>query len=199
MSDATLVSRLPLEPGCASVQVAVLLGCLSDLHAQLDAIAAELTRTQFAWQPGERAPGAAGTGRNTLGMLFAHIAVAETHIGQVGLRAEPAGHVQDVLGIQEDDDGLPLAAGAAAPTVLADRDADFFRDLLARAIAHTRSVARPLTDADLDCDVLRPRRPDGTQRALQKRWALFHIVEHTAQHLGQITHLRNQAHAAGIV
>lgn len=198
MSDRIIASRLPLEPGCASPQVAVLLASLVDLHEQIAALARELTPTQLAWQPGERITGAAGTGRNSMGMLLAHIAVAETHVTQVGLLGEPAGHVQDVLGIVEDDDGLPLPAGGAPPAALAGRDAAFHLALLDRALAHTRVVAKRLTDAELEVDVVRPPRPDGTQRVLQKRWALFHIVEHTAQHLGQLTSLRSQLRAAGI-
>lgn len=198
MSEAARISRLPLEPGCASVQVAVLLSMLADLHAQLTGLAQELSPAQLAWQPGQRAAGAAGTGRNTIGMLLAHIAVAETQVTQVGLLGEPAGHVQDVIGIREEDDGLPLVAGGAPPAALAGRDVAFYCDLLSRALAHTRAAAMPLTDADLEIDVVRPRRPDGSQRVLQKRWALFHAVEHAAQHLGQIAHLRAQLREASV-
>lgn len=198
MNAKVVASHLPLAQGCASVQAAVLLAALHDLHRQLDELAAGLSVPQLEWQPGERLDAAVGTGRNTMGMLLAHIAVAETHLAQVGLMGERDGHVQDVIGITVEDEGMPLAAGAPPAAAMAGRDAAFFRAMLASSLMHLTAAATSLTDADLDFVVRRPPRPDGTQRVFDRRWVLFHAVEHAAQHLGQLTSIRNQAKAAGI-
>jgi len=60
------------------------------------------------------------------------------------------------------------------------------RSLLARASAHTRTAAAKLSDDDLDRQVVRPPRPDGTRRVFNVRWVLYHMIEHTAGHFGQI-------------
>ncbi len=198
MSGRIVASHLPLAGECASMQAAVLLAGLRDLHRQLDELAAGLSPAQLEWQPGVRPAGAAGTGRNTMGMLLAHIAVAETHLTQVGLKGDRDGHVQDVIGISVEDEGMPVPPGGGPAPALAGRDAAFFRAMLDRSLAHLTAAVTPLTDADLDVVVRRPPRPDGTQRVFDRRWVLFHAVEHAAQHLGQLTSLRNQATAAGI-
>ena len=199
MNARVVASRLPLAGDCASVQAAVLLAALHDLHRQLDELAAGLSVSQLEWQPGERAAGAAGTGRNSMGMLLAHIAVAETHLTQVGLSGDADGHVQDVIGITVEDEGMPLEAGAPPAPALAGRDAASYRSMLERSLAHITAAAMPLTDADLATEVRRPPRPDGTQRVFDKRWVLYHAVEHAAQHLGQLTSLRTQARVAGVL
>jgi hypothetical protein len=123
---------------------------------------------------------------NTIGMLLAHVAVAEVNLVQVGLLAEPAGHVEDVLGIGPDDDGLPLPPAGAPPAVLTGLGLPFYEDLLARAAAHTRAALAAIPDAALDEDVVRPPRPDGSRRVFTRRWILFHLLEHAAGHLGQV-------------
>lgn len=199
MSARVIATRLPLAEGCASVQVAVLLAAVRDLHRQLAEIAARLTPAQLEWQPGVREAGAAGTGRNTLGMLLAHIAVAETHLTQVGFLGDRDGHVEDVIGITVEDEGMPVPPGGGPAPALAGRDAAFFISMLERSLAHLSAAVSKLTDADLATDVVRPVRPDGSQRVFDKRWVLFHAVEHAAQHLGQISSIVHQAKAAGVI
>lgn len=171
-------SRIVPVEGFRSREVAVKMAELAAVHELLRDATRGLDPAQLERRP---APG-----RNTIGMLLAHVAVAETHMGQVGLRAEANGHVQDVLGIREEDDGMPMSAGGAPPAALAGRDRDFFLDLLARAQAHSRAAGEPIADADLATDIVRPVRPDGTQRVFDRRWILFHMVEHAALHHGQI-------------
>jgi uncharacterized damage-inducible protein DinB len=175
-------TRIVPAPGCRSREVAVKVSEIAAVHALLREASEGLTPAELERQP---APG-----RNTLGMLLAHVAVAETHLGQVGLLAERDGHVHDVLGIGAEDDGLPLAAGAAPPAALAGRDLAFFHDLLERAHAHTRQACAGLEDADLAASIVRPPRPDGTERVFDRRYILFHMVEHAALHLGQLRALR---------
>lgn len=169
-------------PGCRSAGVALLLAQLHDLHTRLLDATRELGVAALGWQP---APGV-----NTIGMLLAHIAVAETHITQVGVLGEKDGHEQDVIGIGGDDDGMPLAADAAPPAVLHGRDVAFFHVMLDRSLVYAVRAAIGLTDADLDRRVERTR-PDGAQRVLNVRWVLHHVVEHLAAHYGQVLLLRH--------
>jgi hypothetical protein len=133
---------------------------------------------------------------NTIGMLLAHIAYAEVHLGQVGLRGETTGHARDVIGIGEEEEGLPLPPGARPPAALEGRPLEFFDDLLLRARAHTRAVAAALEPADLERVVTRPR-SDGSQRVFNVSWVLYHILEHEAGHRGQINLLRHLLRARG--
>lgn len=178
------VTRLAPPRGYASTHVASCVAGLEELRTRLLAAVRELTPAQLAWQP---RPGA-----NTIGMLLAHVAVAETHLGQVGLLGERDGHVHDVLGITVEDEGLPLAAGAPPAPALDARDVAFFADLLARSGAHTRAAAAGLAEGVLDADIVRPARADGTHRIFTRRWVLFHMIEHAAGHLGQVQVLLNQ-------
>ena len=177
------------EPGFASATAALNLAEIADIHRKLERAARELSSEALAWQP---APGA-----NTIGMLLAHIAINEAHLGQVGLRAERDGHVADVIGIGPDDDGLPIEDfGGRPPQGLAGKPAAFFLDLLARALTHTRDAARPVGETLLGEEVVRPPRPDGSVRVFDRRWVLHHMVEHAAQHLGQIHVLKRLWKAA---
>lgn len=178
------VTRLAPPPGYASTHVATCVAGLDELRSRLIDAVRELTPAEIAWQP---RPGA-----NTIGMLLAHIAVAETHLGQVGLLGERDGHVHDVIGITVEDEGLPLAPGAPPSPALGGRTPAFFADLLARSGAHTRAAARGLADDVLDTDIVRPARADGTHRIFTRRWVLFHMIEHAAGHLGQVQALRRQ-------
>lgn len=177
------------EPGVASPMVALKLAELADVHRQLERAVRELPPEAFAWQP---APGS-----NTIGMLLAHITLSEVHLGQVGLRGERDGHVADVLGLGPDDDGMPLERfGGRPPAALDGKPAAFFLDLLARSLTHTRDAAHTLRDAALGDEIVRPPRPDGSVRVFDRRWILHHLVEHAAQHLGQVNTLRRQWRAA---
>lgn len=188
MSGARIESRIVPEAGCRSAEVALKLAEIADMHAQLARAAHGLTAAQLGWQP---APG-----RNTLGMLLAHIAVAEVHLGFVVLKGERDSDIASVLGIHMDDDGMPLPAEGGPPAALAGRDAAFFVDLLDRALEHTRTAARGLEDEALTATIERPPRADGSVRVFDRRWGLYHLVEHAAQHLGQIQVLKPAAIAA---
>ncbi len=184
MSDPRRVeSRIVPAAGFRSHEVAVKVAEIVAVHDLVREAAQGLTPEQLGRQ--------SAPGRNTLGMLLAHIAVAETHLGQIGLVGDPSGHVQDVLGIREDDDGLPLPADGSPPAALEGRDLAFFMDLIARAEAHTSAACEGLTDEVLSHEIVRPPRPDGTQRVFDRRWILLHMVEHAASHLGQIRVLRS--------
>lgn len=178
-------SRIVPARGYHSAEVALKVAEIAEVHDQIVRAASSLTPAQLAWQP---APG-----HNTLGMLLAHIAVAEVHIAFVVLKGERDSRVHDVLGIDADDDGMPLPPGGTPPAVLDGKPWAFFDDLLERALAHTRQACLALDDSVLGVEIVRPPRPDGSVRVFDRRWGLHHLVEHAAQHLGQIQVLKRRA------
>ncbi len=179
---ARIETLLAAPPGFASASVARFMWQLDAQRAALLDDTRALDPQTLAWQP---APG-----MNTIGMLLAHIGYAEAHLVQVGLEGAVTGHAHDVVGITEAEEGLPLAAGAPPSPALAGRDIAFFHALLARARRRTHEVAAPLTDADLERQVVRPR-PDGSERVFNLGWLLYHLVEHEAGHRAQINLLRH--------
>jgi len=179
----TLTTRLETPAGYRSSEVARFIWQLDEQRRRLIEDTRGLTIAELEWQP---APG-----MNTIGMLLAHIAFAETHLGQVGLAGEAAGHAHEVIGISEEDEGLPLMAGAPPPPALMGKDLAFFDDALESARAHTHRVAKPLADEDLLTEIVRPPRPDGTRRVFNKGWVLYHMLEHEAGHHAQINLLRH--------
>jgi uncharacterized damage-inducible protein DinB len=142
----------------------------------------DITPQELEWQP-ER-------GTNTIGMLLAHNAVAETLWTQVALLGMKEFDCTIPLGIDCDDDGLPIAPGAEPPANLEGKPLAYYEDLLARARAYFKEAAIRLTDADMEKEVVR-RRDDGSQRTFNLRWALYHMHEHFAGHRGQIQSLRH--------
>lgn len=181
--SAKLETLLDTPAGFRSREVARFFWQLEERRRALIEDTRALTPGELGWQ--------VSPGMNTIGMLLAHIAYAETHLIQVGVLGEPTGHAQDVIGISEVDEGLPLAVDAVPPAALDGRDLAFFDDLLARARAHTHRALEPLVDADVERRVVRPPRPDGTGRVFNVGWVLYHLIEHEAGHHGQINLLRH--------
>ncbi len=177
-----LITRLSTLGGFRSREIARFLWQLDEQSRRLTGDTRGLTPADLEWQ--------CAPGMNTIGMLLAHIAVAEVHLTQVGLLAEATGHTRDVIGIGDEEEGLPLAPEALPSPALGGRSLDYFDDLLKRARAHTHQVARRLADDDLDVDVVRPR-PTGGRRLFNKGWVLYHMLEHEAGHHAQINLLRH--------
>jgi uncharacterized damage-inducible protein DinB len=147
----------------------------------------DLTRDELAWQP---APG-----MNTIGMLLAHIALAEVYWMDRGVRGVEPTTEGEVLGIGLDDDGIPLAPRGAPPAALQGKDVGFFNGLLVKARAHTHRVAAALTDQDMEREFERRRRPPAGSCTHNVRWVFYHVLEHLAGHYGQILMLRHMYRA----
>jgi hypothetical protein len=177
-------TTLVTPDGFRSREVARFVWMLDEQRRLLVTDTRGLTVADLEWQP--------GPGRNTIGMLLAHVAQVEVHLAQVGLLGEASGHTADVIGLGESDVAMPLPAGAGAAAALAGKDLAYYDDVLARARAHTTRVARDLGDDDLATEIVRPPRPDGTRRVFDRAWVLYHLIEHEAQHRGQINLLRHQ-------
>jgi uncharacterized damage-inducible protein DinB len=186
MSD--LLRDLPIPPGYRSREVSLFVAQMEDQSRRLRARTRDLTSEELAWQ--------SQPGMNTIGMLLAHIAIVEAYWMQTGPLGRTSFDALGVLGINEDDDGMPLADNAGPPQILAGRDLAFFDDLLARAREFTHLHATLLTDADLDrrAELIRS---DGSRQIYTVRWVLYHMLEHLAGHFGQILLLRHTFRVAG--
>jgi uncharacterized damage-inducible protein DinB len=159
------------------------------LAAQLDDQSRLLTqrlagagRELLEWQP--------RPGINTIGMLLAHLAVAEAYwIGAVlsggpKERQEANRIVSEIAGIALDDDPLPIAPGGGHPALLAGYPLDRYLALLERTRAHTHRCLQGWSDARLDEVVHSAGRPS------TRAWAGYHLLEHFAQHAGQVALLQ---------
>lgn len=175
-------TRLVTPEGFRSVRVGQFMWQLDEQRRALRSLVSGADRDELGWQP---APG-----MNTIGMLLAHVAYAEAHLGQVGLLSESHGHAQDVIGFTEQEEGLPLAPGAPPSPAFDGKDLGYFEAALDAARAHTRRIAAELEDADLEREVHRTR-PDGTQRVFNVAWVFYHLLEHESGHRGQIALLRH--------
>ena len=172
---------LEAPSGYRSRDVALFLAQLDDQNRRLIRDLDGITPRELAWQP---APG-----MNTIGMLLAHIAIVEAFWVQIGLVVAPF-DCPAVLGIGEDDDGMPLADAGTPPVALAGKDASFYLGLLERARAHTKKQTAGLEEADL-AQMVRRRRRSGIEEEFNKRWVLYHVLEHEAGHYGQVLLLRH--------
>jgi len=171
---------LELPSGYRSSAVARAVWQLDDQSRRLKAATAALRPAALEWQP---APGF-----STLGMLLAHVAVAEAHMTAVLLEGREHSDVASVIGIRMEDDGMPLPSDGHPPAALANQGIEFFHSMLERARQRTRRVAQELTDADLDRRIVR-HLEDGTTRIYNVDWALYHLVEHIAGHHAQVLQL----------
>jgi len=157
---------------------------LDDQLRRLREVTRDLTPDDLMWQP---APG-----MNTIGMLLTHLAIVEVYWTKVIIEGDKSGSIQGVLGIGEDDDGMPVAAGAPSFPLLNGKSIAFYDDLLDRARNYIKQATKDRPDEDMDREVVRER-PDGSQRLLNVRWYYYHVLEHFAGHFGQILlllHLR---------
>jgi uncharacterized damage-inducible protein DinB len=178
-------NRYALEPpaGFRSREAALFVAELDDQSLRLVADTGELGPTALEWQP--------ALGQNTIGMLLAHVAYWEVFWTRLVLEDRPMPvEVRDVLGVDRGDIGTPLPVDGRPPVGLAGKDIAYFHALLTRARSHTCEIARDLTDADLEREVIR-QRPDGSQNTIMVRWALYHVLEHQAAHYGQVNLLKH--------
>jgi uncharacterized damage-inducible protein DinB len=149
---------------------------LLDQHRQLEATIAN-PGLDLEWQP---APG-----RNSIGMLVAHNAIVEVWwldavARDAATRADAEARVRARLGIGSDDDGMPAVAGSAHPAALRGFTVAQYVDLLAKARASTAACLATWRDADLE------RLHRAGTRSVTRGWILYHVLEHFAQHAGQV-------------
>ena len=165
----------------SQAMVGVMAAGLDDQSERLRAAVAGLGVEHLEWQ--ER------PGRNTVGMLLAHLAGAEIgwfHIVCNGLSEEEGARVlTERLGrdLASDRGGMPLPPDGAHPQSLQGIDLDGYLELLTRARRATNEVLTTWHDASLDTTVA------FGPLTVSHRWVLYHVLEHFAAHFGQITAL----------
>ena len=161
--------------------VGVMAASFDDQSRRLRETVAGLGVEHLEWQ--ER------PGRNTIGMLMAHLAGAEIgwfYIVCAGLSDDDGKRViHERLGIDlgSDRGGMPLPADGVHPASLKERDLEGYFDLLACARRSTHERLMTWNDASLDTTST-----FGTM-TVSHRWVLYHILEHFAAHYGQILSL----------
>lgn len=180
MPERLLAVPSVFDPHSQAV-VGVMAASFDDQSRRLRDTVAGLGVEHLEWQ--ER------LGRNTIGMLMAHLAGTEIgwfHIICRGLsEADGDRVVNERLGIDlaTGMGGMPLPADGGHPVNLKGRDLEGYFDLLARARSATYEVITTWQDASLDTTVaFGPMTPS-------HRWVLYHILEHFAAHYGQILSL----------
>ena len=180
---ATVTKSLihPLQ-GYRCREAASFISQMDDMSRRLGEAVQGITPEELEWQ--------SAPGMNTVGMLLAHIAIAEVSWGEIILHGIETVETESVLGIRQDEDGEPLAEGAPAPPNLKGKSLAYYEGLLSKARAYFKEGAAKLSDADLDREITRTR-PDGSQRILNVRWGMYHVLEHFAGHFGQILLLRH--------
>jgi uncharacterized damage-inducible protein DinB len=162
---------------------------LDDQLRRLKETVAELGTAHLEWQP--------QPGINTIGMLMAHIAVAEVYwinVAPAGIPLESDGDnlILKTIGIRMDDDGLPLTADARHPATLVGKTLADYLSILDRMRQATHATMRTWQDTDLDQGyTLR----DAT---VTRSWTLYHVLEHFAGHFGQILLLKHLMREAGV-
>jgi uncharacterized damage-inducible protein DinB len=149
----------------------------------------DITPEELEWQP--------KPGMNTIGMLLAHNAIVEVFWTLIVLKREEKPMAEPILGINMDDDGMPIPEEGKPPASLAGKNMAFYDELLTKARVFLKDSAKGVPDPDLEREVTRTR-PDGTQRVINVRWYFYHILEHFSGHYGQVLLLRHLYKAAHI-
>lgn len=163
-------------------QIALFVAQLDDQSRRLAITVKDLTADDLAWQP--------RPGRNSAGMLLAHNAVTEVFwmgvaTGRTADRESAERHCRGVLGIGMADDGMPAPADGGHPAVLAGWELPRYLDLLQRARRHLKTEVSAWRDADLATFV--PYASEFSKdREFSREYILYHLLEHYAQHAGQV-------------
>ncbi len=168
--------------GFRSMEAALFIAQMDDQLRLLREGIQGMTPEELQWQP--------KPGMNTIGMLLAHLAVVEAWWTTVALKKDPNADLVPILGIDADDDGMPLKEDGEPPAKLAGRDLAYFDNLMSRARRFVREAAASVSDGDLASEFSRTR-PDGSKRFYTTRWYFYHILEHFSGHFGQILLLRH--------
>jgi uncharacterized damage-inducible protein DinB len=180
----TTITRRTIEhpAGFRAPDAGLIIASLDDQSRLLFEDLEGITPEELQWQP--------HAGMNTIGMLLAHMAIVEAWWTLVIVAKEDPATVQPILGIGDDDDGMPIKAGEKPFALLNGKDLAFYRDLHAKARTYITKMASAMTEADLTAELPR-KRADGTEVAISGRWYLYHVLEHFSGHYGQILLLRH--------
>jgi uncharacterized damage-inducible protein DinB len=132
---------------------------IEDLRSQVGNLITDLTAEALSWRPIE---GSKDHATNSLAVLATHVAGAE-HFW-----------IAEVIGSR------PATRQGETEFVTQETDPTELRRLLEKIDAETREVFSTLLPVDLDGT----RQAHG--RTVPVRWAILHVIEHTALHLGHM-------------
>lgn len=155
---------------------------LEDQTERLREAVKSLTVDQLEYQP--------TPGMNTIGMLIAHIAVAEAYwmvisTTAIASREDAEEKVREIIGIRMDDDGLPLPENGTHPEALRGKTIDEYLTFMDRARVATLNVLSGWKDKELELTY------EIRDRKISRSWTIYHILEHLCGHFGQILMLRH--------
>ena len=162
---------------------------LDDQLRDLKETVAGLEVEHLEWQ--------AEPGRNTIGMLLAHIAVAEVFWLQVAAagRAGTEGddRMKEVIGITKEQDGMPLPPDGRHPETLAGMRLQDYLAMLDDTRRATHATLSGWHDAQLE-ETFEVR-----EHTVSRAWTVYHVLEHLTAHLGQIRLLKREMRDAGVI
>ncbi|MEZ5357291.1 MAG: DinB family protein [Candidatus Zixiibacteriota bacterium] len=170
-------------------QVGLFAAQLDDQLKRLKESVKEMTVEQLEWQ--------LNPGMNTVGMLLAHLPVAEVfwvNVAANGIPFEPEGDalIEKILGIK--DDGIPLPADGVHPAQLKGWTLEQYLKLIDKG---RRSVLRDMKkwrDRGLNDVYQIGKKTQATRIAM-----IYHVLEHFCGHYGQILLLKHLMRDAGIM
>jgi uncharacterized damage-inducible protein DinB len=162
---------------------------LDDQLRRLRASVSDLTIEQLEWQP--------HPGVNTVGMLLAHMAVAECwwfSVAPIGIDPDACDELSlRTIGIRMDDDGLPLPPDGKHPETLRGKSIAEYLQMIDSARAASHRVLQSWSDAQLT-QTYRLR-----DKNISYHWTAYHALEHFCGHFGQILLLCHMMHDAGVL
>ena len=182
-------SVIEIPTGYRSKEVGSFIAQMDDQLRLLTEDTRDVTPEELEWQP--------KPGMNTIGMLLAHNAIVEVFWTLVALKRDEKPMAEPVLGVNMDDDGMPLPEDGRPPASLAGKNLAFYDELLRKARVFLKDSAKGVSDSDLDSEVTRTR-ADGNKRVINVRWYFYHIMEHFSGHYGQVLLLRHLYKAAHV-
>src|SRR5215831_294225 len=156
---------------------------LDELTERLREDVRGLTAKDLEWRP---APGT-----NSIGMLLAHLAIVEVAWIGGALTGKSPAPFERVLGIGPDDDGMPAKIGSPYSPALRGRSLAFHLGLLDRSRRFIKGICRRLTDAEIARHDVRKRISRDELQHFNRRWILYHVLEHFGGHYGQILLLKH--------
>ena len=147
-----------------------------------------LTVKQLEWQQ--------QPGRNTVGMLLAHLALVEVwwiNVAPEGIPWESDGKkiIEKICGFE--DDGLPLAPDGRHAKCLRGYSLAKYMTALDKARRSIHREMKTWRDRDL------PKMYKLSSREFSRMWTLYHVLEHFAAHFGQILMLKHMMRDAGVL
>jgi hypothetical protein len=148
-----------------------------------------LTVKQLEWQP--------RPGVNTIGMLLAHLALAEfwwIKVAPLDIAWEPDGQAMILKALGFEDDGIPLPPNGVHPDYLRGYTAEKYLAVLAKA---RRAIHREMKASWFDRDLDKYYRLG--KRQISRSWTLYHILEHFGGHYGQTLLLKHLMRDAGVL